>query len=120
MSTNSEVIARSKTSLPLLDMDAELKKFEEEERKRLGLDDKTDHWIEDMAGLTFTKKEKAKITMLVGGLTMAHDYFVEAGLRGAGYNVQMLECPTMRGSRSARSSATAASATPRTSRWATW
>ena len=97
MSTNSEVIARSKTSLPLLDMDAELKKFEEEERKRLGLDEKTDHWIEDMAGLTFTKKEKSKITMLVGGLTMAHDYFVEAGLRGAGYNVQMLECPTNEG-----------------------
>ncbi len=97
MSTNSEVIGRSKTSLPLMDMDAELKAFEQEERKRLGLDTKTEHWIEDMAGLTFTKKEKAKITMLVGGLTMAHDYFVEAGLRGAGYNVQMLECPTNEG-----------------------
>jgi predicted nucleotide-binding protein (sugar kinase/HSP70/actin superfamily) len=84
-------------SLPLIDMDAELKKFEEQERERLGLDTKTEHWIEDMAGLTFTKREKAKITMLVGGLTMAHDYFVEAGLRGAGYNVQMLECPTNEG-----------------------
>jgi predicted nucleotide-binding protein (sugar kinase/HSP70/actin superfamily) len=84
-------------SLPLIDMDAELQRFEREERVRLGLDAKTEHWIEDMAGLTFTKKEKAKITMLVGGLTMAHDYFVEAGLRGAGYNVQMLECPTNEG-----------------------
>jgi hypothetical protein len=73
-----------------------------------------------MAGLTFTKKEKAKITLLVGGLTIAHDFFVEAGIRGLGYNVQMLECPTTRGSRSARSSATAASATRRTSRSATW
>ena len=97
MSMNSSVVGISKKSLPLIDMDAELKKFEEEERKRLGLDAKTEHWIEDMAGLTFTKKEKAKITMLVGGLTMAHDYFVEAGLRGAGYNVQMLECPTNEG-----------------------
>ena len=78
---------KDKRSLPVVDMEAELKRFEEEERKRLGLDTKTEHWIEDMAGLTFTKREKAKITMLVGGLTMAHDYFVEAGLRGAGYNV---------------------------------
>jgi predicted nucleotide-binding protein (sugar kinase/HSP70/actin superfamily) len=93
MSTQSTVIGLNKKSLPLMDMDAELKKFEEEERKRLGLDEKTDHWIEDMAGLTFTKKEKAKITMLIGGLTLAHDYLIEAGLRGAGYNVQMLECP---------------------------
>jgi predicted nucleotide-binding protein (sugar kinase/HSP70/actin superfamily) len=97
MATTSTVVGLNKTSLPLIDMDAELKKFEEDERKRLGLDARTDHWIEDMAGLTFTKKEKAKITMLVGGLTMAHDYFVEAGLSGAGYNVQMLECPTNEG-----------------------
>ena len=37
MSTNSTVIGLNKKSLPLMDMDAELKKFEEEERKRLGL-----------------------------------------------------------------------------------
>ena len=97
MSMQSNVVGLQKVSLPLIDMDAELKKFEKEERRRLGLDTKIDHWVEDMAGLTFTKREKAKITMLVGGLTVAHDYFVEAGLRGAGYNVQMLECPTNEG-----------------------
>src|SRR5450432_942571 len=97
MTTNISVVGHGKTSLPLIDMDAELKRFEAEERKRLGLDTQTEQWIEDMAGLTFTKREKAKITMLVGGLTMAHDYFVEAGLRGAGYHVQMLECPTNEG-----------------------
>ncbi len=86
-----------KKGLPVIDIDAEIKKFEAEERKRLGLDDKTDHWIEDMAGLSFTMKEKAKITLLVGGLTVAHDFFVEAGIRGNGYNVQMLECPTNEG-----------------------
>jgi predicted nucleotide-binding protein (sugar kinase/HSP70/actin superfamily) len=32
--------------------------------------------------------------MLVGGLTMAHDYFVEAGLSGVGYTVQTLDPPT--------------------------
>ena len=83
--------SRSSTSTP------SCKKFEEEERKRLGLDEQTEQWIEDMANLTFTKKEKANITILVGGLTMAHDYFVEAGLRGIGYNVQMLDVPGQRG-----------------------
>lgn len=77
-----------------LDVDQELQKFEAEERARLGLQGTTEHWVEDMAGLTFTKSERSKITMLVGGLTIAHDYFVEAGLRGVGYNVQMIECPT--------------------------
>ncbi len=78
-----------------LDIDAELKRFEEEERKRLGLDGGApDQWIEDMANKSFTKTERANITMLVGGLTIAHDYFVEAGLSGVGYNVQMLDCPT--------------------------
>src|SRR6202050_3216752 len=81
------------------DMDAELKKFEDEERARLGLDKETEHWVEEMANLTFTKSEKSKITMLVGGLTRAHDCSVEAGIRGSGYNVQMLECPTNEGLR---------------------
>ncbi|MCL2449710.1 MAG: 2-hydroxyglutaryl-CoA dehydratase, partial [Polyangiaceae bacterium] len=68
---------KDKRSLPVVDVDAELRKFEEEERKRLGLDGTAEQWVEDMANLTFTKKEKAHITILVGGLTMAQDYFVE-------------------------------------------
>lgn len=82
-----------KRALPVVDIEAELKAFEEAERKRLGLDGKTEHWIEAMANLTFTKSERSKITLLVSGLTMAHDYFVEGGLKGVGYNVQMLDCP---------------------------
>ncbi len=84
---------KDKRALPIVDMEAELKKFEEEERKRLGLDGKTDQWIEDMAGLTFTKREKSKVTLLIGGLTMAQDMFVEGGLKGLGYNVQTLDVP---------------------------
>jgi len=90
---NSVGTVNSKKSLPLVDLDAELKAFEETERKRLGLDTKTEQWIEDMANLTFTKKEKANINILVSGLTMAHDYFIEGALRGIGYNVQMMDCP---------------------------
>jgi predicted nucleotide-binding protein (sugar kinase/HSP70/actin superfamily) len=84
---------KNKRTLDVIDVDAELKAFEEAERRRLGLDEKTEHWIEEMAGLTFTKSEKAKITMLVSGLTMAHDYFIEAAFRGIGYNCQMMDCP---------------------------
>jgi predicted nucleotide-binding protein (sugar kinase/HSP70/actin superfamily) len=84
---------KDKRSLPIVDLDAELAKFEGEERKRLGLDTKAEQWIEDMANLTFTKKEKAHITILVSGLTMAHDFLIEGGLKGIGYNVQMLDCP---------------------------
>jgi predicted nucleotide-binding protein (sugar kinase/HSP70/actin superfamily) len=75
-----------------LDVDAELKRFEAEERARLGLPDE-ERWVEDMANLIFTKKEKTKITLLIGGLTMAHDFLVEGAFRSLGYNVIALDCP---------------------------
>jgi predicted nucleotide-binding protein (sugar kinase/HSP70/actin superfamily) len=84
---------KDKKALPVVDVEAELRRFEEAERKRLGLDDKAEQWIEDMAGLTFTKKEREHITVLVCGLTLAHDYFVQGSLRGIGYNVQMMDPP---------------------------
>ncbi len=84
---------KDKKSLPVVDIDKELAAFEAEERKRLDIADPTDQWVEDMANLTFTKKEKSGITILVSGLTMAHDHFVEGALRGVGYNVQALDCP---------------------------
>ncbi|MCA9632736.1 MAG: 2-hydroxyglutaryl-CoA dehydratase [Myxococcales bacterium] len=86
----------TKRSLPVVgddfDMDAELAKFEAAERERLGLKEEK-QWIEDMADLGFTKSEKAKITLLVGGLTMAHDYLVEGGLQSLGYNVIAMDVP---------------------------
>ncbi len=84
---------KDKKSLPVVDLEAELRAFEDQERKRLGLDGKAEQWIEDMADMTFTRTERDHITILVSGLTMAHDYFVEAGLTGVGYNVQALDCP---------------------------
>lgn len=93
-----------KTRLPLvndahgdklgaLDIDAELAKFEAEEKKRLGLDGPSAQWLEQMAGLTFTKSEKPNITMLIGGLTLAHDHLVEGAFKGVGYNVQRMDAP---------------------------
>jgi predicted nucleotide-binding protein (sugar kinase/HSP70/actin superfamily) len=77
---------------PTLDIDDELKRFEAEERARLGLPQE-ERWVEDMANLIFTKKEKTKITLLIGGLTMAHDFLVEGAFRSLGYNVIALDCP---------------------------
>ncbi len=76
-----------------MDVDAELKDFEQAERARLGLDKKTEQWVEDMVGLGFTMSQKSKVTLLIGGLTLAHDTLVRSGLAGIGYNVQMLDVP---------------------------
>ena len=78
------------------DVDAELARFEAEERVRLGLDQpERAQWIEEMVDLKFTKadREKYDTTVLVSGLTMAQDYFVEGALKGLGYRVMHLECP---------------------------
>ena len=89
----------TKRSLPIaggknasLDVDAELSRFEAEERARLGLEVE-EQWLEKMANLTFTKKEKGKITLLIGGLTMAHDYLISGSFRSLGYNVVPLDAP---------------------------
>jgi predicted nucleotide-binding protein (sugar kinase/HSP70/actin superfamily) len=84
----------TKTKLPIFDIEGELKKFEAEEKKRLGLDTQTEQWLEKMAGLDFKKSEKATITLLVGGLTLAHDQIVTGGFRGIGYNVVTLDSPS--------------------------
>ncbi|MEZ4221091.1 MAG: 2-hydroxyglutaryl-CoA dehydratase [Polyangiaceae bacterium] len=85
----------SKKRLPLADeadIERELRAFEAEEKQRLGLED-PDQWVEDMANLGFTKSERSNITILVGGLTMAHDYFIEGALRHLDYSVLALDCP---------------------------
>jgi predicted nucleotide-binding protein (sugar kinase/HSP70/actin superfamily) len=85
-----------KKSLPLADLniDEELAKFEAEERARLGLDGQEKQWLETMANAQFTAAERPKITLLIAGLTVAHDYLIEGALKGLGYNVMTLDCPT--------------------------
>lgn len=87
--------AEKKRLLPMasaLDIDAELLAFEAAERARLGLEE-PEQWVEEMANLTFTKAERSKITMLIGGLTVAHDYIVSGGLKNAGYEVLAMDAP---------------------------
>ena len=77
-----------------LDIEQELARFEAEERARLGLDKQEKQWLETMANAQFTAAERPKITLLIAGLTLAHDYLIEGALKGLGYNVMTLECPT--------------------------
>ncbi len=75
-----------------IDIDAELAKFEAEERARLGLDDEAkEHWTDGMTAPVFTASQRAKTTILLGGLTMAHDYLIEGALRGIGYEARALD-----------------------------
>jgi predicted nucleotide-binding protein (sugar kinase/HSP70/actin superfamily) len=76
-----------------LDVEAELEAFERAERERLGLHKEREQWRDAMVDPTFTKSQRATTTLLVCGLTMAHDLFVEAGLKGLGYNVKHIDAP---------------------------
>lgn len=75
-----------------MDLEAELKQFEEEQRARLGLNTAKSHWI-DPNPRTFTAAQRAHTTLLIGGLTMAHDFLITAALGGLGYKVVTLDVP---------------------------
>ena len=76
----------------LADIDRELQEFEQQERARLGIEERQ-FWTDEMVDAGFTKSEKAKITLLVGGLTVAQDYLIEAAVRRVGYNILALDRP---------------------------
>src|ERR1044071_3637971 len=74
-------------------IEAELKNFELEERKRLGLPvEDAKHWF-DAVAREVTADPRAHTTILVSGLTMAHDLFIQSALRGIGYKVMAMDTP---------------------------
>jgi predicted nucleotide-binding protein (sugar kinase/HSP70/actin superfamily) len=74
-------------------IEAELAKFEAEERKRLGLPtDQVKQWF-DAVPREFTRDQREHTTILVSGLTMAHDLFIQSALRGIGYKVMAMDVP---------------------------
>jgi len=74
-------------------IEEQLKKFEEEERRRLGLPVGTaKQWIDEVPSI-FTREQREHTTLMVCGLTMAHDLFFQAALRGIGYKVIALDVP---------------------------
>ena len=71
-----------------IDIEAELKAFEEAERERLGIKAERKQWADNMLQPKMTKKEREHVTLLVSGLTAAQDFLVEGALGGLGYKVQ--------------------------------
>ncbi|RBP45371.1 putative nucleotide-binding protein (sugar kinase/HSP70/actin superfamily) [Roseimicrobium gellanilyticum] len=84
----------SRTDVPTLaEIEEEMKSFEIAERKRLGLEERPATQWHDPNPQIFTKAQRAHTTILLGGLTIAQDAFVRAGLEGIGYQIEVLPCP---------------------------
>lgn len=86
--------------LPLIDTSSlpesatnELRLHEQRERERLGLSPRK-NWRETGIQAKFTRSERPNVTLLLGGLTRAHDRLIEGAFRGLGYGVRALDCPT--------------------------
>ena len=93
MTTTNDKTARPLDTMSIEAIEAELKQFEIEERKRLGLPiEGAKHWFDEVPR-TFTRDQREHTTVLVSGLTMAHDLFVQAALRGIGYKVLAMDVP---------------------------
>lgn len=83
---------KNPNAVPPSAVEAELARFEAEEKQRLGLAEETEQW-EDHISRDFFADQREHTTILVSGLTMAHDTFVKAGLAGLGYTIKALDCP---------------------------
>jgi predicted nucleotide-binding protein (sugar kinase/HSP70/actin superfamily) len=78
-----------------IDIDAELAKLDEQAAAGSGLKSvvSTDHWYDQMVSPQFHKSQRETTTLLVSGLTAAHDYLVKAALTGLGYKVEVIDMP---------------------------
>jgi predicted nucleotide-binding protein (sugar kinase/HSP70/actin superfamily) len=93
MSTTNDKAGSSLDEMSLEAIEVQLKQFEIEERKRLGLPvEGAKQWFDEVPR-TFTREQREHTTILVSGLTMAHDLFVQAALRGIGYKVLAMDVP---------------------------
>jgi hypothetical protein len=93
MSTTKDNRGTELDTMSIEAIEAELQKFELEERKRLGLPFQgAKHWFDEVTR-EFTREQRDHTTILVSGLTMAHDLFIQAALRGIGFKVLALDVP---------------------------
>jgi predicted nucleotide-binding protein (sugar kinase/HSP70/actin superfamily) len=93
MSTTNDNNGSNLDPMSIEAIEAELKQFEIEERKRLGLPvEGAKHWFDEVPR-EFTRGQREHTTILVSGLTMAHDLFIQAALRGIGYKVLAMDVP---------------------------
>ncbi|MCC6552601.1 MAG: 2-hydroxyglutaryl-CoA dehydratase, partial [Polyangiaceae bacterium] len=71
-----------------VDVEAELRAFEESERERLGIKAERRQWADNMLRPEMKRKERDHVTLLISGLTAAQDFLVEGALKGLGYKVE--------------------------------
>jgi len=74
-------------------IERELKTFEAQQRKRLGLVEQALQQWTDPNPQRFTRAQRASTTLLIGGLTSMQDYFIQGAWRGLGYRVTVLDVP---------------------------
>ncbi|MCA9676856.1 MAG: 2-hydroxyglutaryl-CoA dehydratase [Kofleriaceae bacterium] len=92
-STNGNGMGTDLDALSLEAIEKQLEQFEQEERARLGLPTEAAKQWFDAVPREFTASQRAHTTILVCGLTMAHDLFIQAALRGIGYKVMAMDVP---------------------------
>lgn len=73
------------------DIEAELRRYESEERRRMGIQEAKPHWRDTHDG-RFAKDERAHTTLLFGGLTDMHDALIAVAMKSQGYHVKTLAC----------------------------
>ncbi|MCB9932067.1 MAG: 2-hydroxyglutaryl-CoA dehydratase [Planctomycetes bacterium] len=74
-------------------VEEELKAYEAELRKELGLEDENINHFEKPVEHAFLRQSRETTTVLFGGLTMAHDQLIKRAVAGLGYKVDPLEVP---------------------------
>jgi predicted nucleotide-binding protein (sugar kinase/HSP70/actin superfamily) len=83
--------AAPRSSIPAdmdIDIEAELRAFEETERERIGIKQERRQWADNMLNLTMRKAERGNVTLLISGLTAAQDFLIEGALKSLGYKVE--------------------------------
>jgi len=91
--TGKKLPVLGKTTVADEVIEAELRSYEESERERLGMRKERKQWVDTMLNPKMTAKERAHVTVLISGLTVAQDFLIEGALRGLGYNVETLAVP---------------------------
>ncbi len=71
-------------------LEEQLAEFAEQEARKLGLG--RDHYTENI-NTHFTAEQRPHTTILVRGLTLAHDDLIAAALRGLGYKAELMDTP---------------------------
>ncbi len=74
------------------DIEQELAQYAQEQAKSLGL--AREQWVEPVhSNSEFKAGDRPHTTLLISGLTLAHDQLVAAALGGLGYTVELLDAP---------------------------